>query len=225
MYFLYNKNIFLLGKQSSFFHVGKQKQVALNSCFLLLIAFTSGGVINFQIHAILLKPFQATVLRVLHLSLPEPVHFFILGSDPLCSSHSLSSLYLAGSGSSLCKENAATQASCTSDGTYSRERYYFLCFTFESQCCCSTSRGLKTTNKKSEHVQSQFGRFSLAPLLVNSAHVGFILTPFWFSDSFLQFSEPLPKAPLSLPGSWGRAPGCESISHRKQGLCLQGVWC
>ena len=84
------------------------------------------------------------------------------------------------------------------------------------------SKHLKTTNKKSEHVQSQFGRFSLAPLLVNSAHVGFILTPFWFSDSFLQFSEPLPKAPLSLPGSWGRAPGCESISHRKRGSACRG---
>lgn len=82
---------------------------------------------------------------------------------------------------------------------------------------------LKMTNKNSEHVQSQFGHFSLAPLLVNSAHVGFILTPFWLSDGFLRFSEPLPKAPLSFPGSWGRAPGCESISRRGSACKGSGV--
>ena len=57
---------------------------------------------------------------------------------------------------------------------------------------------MKTTNKRSEHVESQFGNVPLAPVLVNSARVGFILTPFWFSYSFLQFSEPLPEALLNL---------------------------
>ncbi|KAB0366624.1 hypothetical protein FD754_010780, partial [Muntiacus muntjak] len=63
--------------------------------------------------------------------------------------------------------------------------------------------------------QSQFGHFSLAPLLVNSAHVGFILTPFWFLVDFEVYifsSQTLVEVPR------GRAL-CRLVLHGKLLLC------
>lgn len=117
----------------------------------------------------------------------------------------------------LCKENAATQIAVPLMGP-TVERYYFLCFTFGLNVVAPHQGGLKTTNRNQSMFRASW-TFFFGSSIGKFYHVASSWHPSGFSDSFLQFSEPLPKAPLSLPGSWGRAPGCRSISHQRSSAC------
>lgn len=59
-------------------------------------------------------------------------------------------------------------------------------------------------------------------MLVNSAHVAFILTPFWFGYSSLQLSEPLPEALLNLAGSQAGRQAVKALPAESKGPACEG---